>query len=272
TVDSDGDGDPTIDNPQDPIDDGQWGGHGGHGDGNGYGGAIAILAGSTPTISNCQFIGNVARGGIGGNGGDGGWSPDALALNGAAGRGGQPGDAGSQGSVSGTPGFGGQGTLGIGADGFGGAIYCGSSGSNPTIIGCTFTNNVATEGLPGEVGAAGEEGGAFETDELIIGPPLRDGIVFIAETMVGGAIYAENDQLILDNCTFTENATGFVGGIGPVYTKGGAVYCGQNMDLGVINDSEFTKNAGGAIYCDTNCNVNIQNSIFSDNRRANSGL
>ena len=254
---------------EDPQDDAQWGGHGGHGDGNGYGGAIAILAGSTPTIRGCQFINNIARGGMGGDGGQGGSSPDNV--GGVVGRGGQPGDAGSQGTVFGVPGFGGQGILGIGADGFGGAIYCDSSGSNPITIGCTFTNNAATEGVAGEAGATGGEGDALDSDAdpAVIGPPLREGQVFVAETMAGGAIYAQNDQLVLDNCTFNDNEAGYertwLFGTQPMITKGGAVYCDPNMIVSVINDSKFVDNVGGALYCSINCELYIEDSSFIGN-------
>jgi len=268
----DPDGDPTTDDAEEPQDDAQWGGHGGHGDGNGYGGAIAILSGSSPTISNCIFNSNIARGANGGNGGMGGGS-DPDGPNGLVGRGGQPGDAGASDSF-GIPGFGWQGILGVGADGFGGAIYCDNTPSNPMIVNCTFSGNMAREGVAGVAGARGAEGNALDDDEI---EQERNGVVHIRETMAGGAIYAHNNQLELDNCKFNENVAGYDNlvllGIvltgfeleDFVYTTGGAVYCTRETDLDIINGCRFNNNLAGALYCDPNCNINIQDSSFVGN-------
>ncbi len=117
------------------FDDGQWGGHGGIGIGNGYGGAIACRVNANPVISDCTFENNIARGGIGGDGGDGG--------NGA----GEAPDY-SQGWES----FGGDGGDGIG-DGMGGAIYC--DNSDPVVTRCTFIDNTATLAMGGTGGLKG---------------------------------------------------------------------------------------------------------------------
>ncbi|MHC5164744.1 MAG: hypothetical protein ACYSOI_05225, partial [Planctomycetota bacterium] len=53
------------------------GGHSGMGEGNGYGGAIAVMSGSSPIISQCAFINNRATGGWGGIPGDAGASYNA---------------------------------------------------------------------------------------------------------------------------------------------------------------------------------------------------
>ncbi|GAG31535.1 unnamed protein product, partial [marine sediment metagenome] len=115
-----------TDNP-----DGQWGGSGGTGSGNGYGGAIACRGGSNPIISYCTLSNNFARGGRGGDGGDGGNAAEPPDYDEGDESGG--GDAGDS----------------IG-DGIGGAIYC-NGASNPTITNCTFNNNAATTG-PRETG------------------------------------------------------------------------------------------------------------------------
>ncbi len=109
--------------------DGQWGGIGGLGSGNGRGGALACLTGSSPVLLNCTFTGNGAYGGFGGHGGDGG--------NSSGGRESWGGDGGEA-----------QG------DGQGGAVYCDSQ-SHPAVRSCTFTNNIARSGVPGVPGGPG---------------------------------------------------------------------------------------------------------------------
>ena len=120
------------------IPDGQWGGSGGDGSGNGYGGAIACLGGSSPIISDCTISNNFARGGCGGDGGNGG--------DGAS--------TGMPPTYQGNESFGGDAGISIG-DGIGGGIYC-ENGSSPIITNCTFSNNIATTGARAAGGLAGQ--------------------------------------------------------------------------------------------------------------------
>ena len=157
------------------VDDGQWGGHGGKGFGNGYGGAIACIDGSSPIISNCIITDNIARGGRGGDGGPGG---DAL------------GNAtdGWQGLESG----GGNGGNGEG-DGFGGGIYA-ENGSNPVITDCTFSNNSATQGLGGIAGSNGEGDAYIEDPPSPLGGLNGSGISVIGDVAGGAAWYGTNSN------------------------------------------------------------------------------
>ena len=160
--------------------------------------------------------------------------------------------------------------------GKGGAIYCDGTPSNPKIVNCTFNDNIAREGVAGVAGARGSLGNALDNDEIEL---ERNGVVRIRETMAGGAIYAHNDQLKLDNCRFSENAAGYdnlilfgfiLTGLDLedfVYTTGGAVYCDPNdtMDLDIVNGCRFNNNLAGALYCNPNCDINIQDSSFVGN-------
>jgi hypothetical protein len=167
--------DPNITNIE-TTDDGQYGGHGGTGMGRGYGGAIACLSGSNPIINKCIIKDNIARGGGGGDGGDGGEGYDGGLESG----GGNGGDA-------------------IG-DGIGGGIYC-DGNSTPIIKKCSFINNSATTGLPGNGGYIGE-GAARDpvAGEGYHGYPIPFGGI-----AGGAAYYAENTDPNFTNCTFIDN-------------------------------------------------------------------
>ncbi len=286
--------------------DGQWGGSGGIGSGNGYGGAIACLGGSSPLISDCTISDNFARGGCGGPGGNGGNAEEPPDYD------------------KGDGSFGGDANDSIG-DGIGGGIYCEGT-STPTVVNCTFSNNIATTGARAVGGLPGQ-GNAISEDDG--GPATKgwEGFVWGMGGIAGGAVYHDNVDADYTKCDFTANqaceedncsyfmtwqasfaytiggALYSTGGVNVnldsckfVNNMGGAVYCGSNTTLNINNTTDpntpclFTNNSdlndgddllwpmvgdlgsGGAIYLDTGCiDVDIQNSIFSGNTSKNDG-
>jgi hypothetical protein len=260
-----GDGADGNDAPEGSGGDGQWGGHGGHGDGSGFGGTIACVAsagpgpGSFPTILDCIFTNNVARGSVGGDGGDGG-DGDGSGKESSGGNGGWAGAV----NGSGTPGDGTPGAPGTSNDGFGGSIYA-DIVSTPVITNCTFSNSVATNGLGGLGGTKGA-GSALD-------PPATAGTgggFYYLVGGIGGAILYNGGGLnpTLTNCNFTgsEARLSFPSSWGwlPSYTFGGAVFSGNNNTLTLTN-CNFTGNRGGAVCCATASTLNITNSLFENN-------
>jgi len=233
--------------------DGQWGGHAGNGSGYGYGGAVACRDESNPAIINCILTDNAARGGCGGIGGDGSQkeNPD-----------------------EGNESWGGNGGGASGA-GFGGAIYCDGT-SIPAVVDCTFRDNIATSGLPGQGGLPGP-GSALD-------PPAGNGAngstTTFGDTAGGAAYYGLNCDPNFISCTFVKNEAyevhliyqsgfGLAGGYGyvetPIYTRGGALYS-ESFNVVTLDNCTFTEHLGGAVYCDGNSEVDIDNCVFRNNQ------
>jgi len=258
------------------TEDGQWGGHGGLGRGNGYGGAIACVGYGRPVIDSCRIRDNIAKGGIGGNGGDGGMAA------------GTPPD-----DWDGYESGGGSGGVGHG-DGVGGAIYC-AQYNNPIIKNCTFINNIARQGQGGQPGSRGP-GNAFtdlpDTMDPIDGtdgdslcccyskPSYNPGIH-------GGAIFFEESNVDLTCCEFSNNQAYFEDEWPPgrfeyYYRTGGALYCRKLYDTVNINSCDFINNKAGAVVIDPNRlapnpTINISNTddpnrgLFSENTQMTNG-
>ncbi|MHC5181345.1 MAG: hypothetical protein ACYSOW_05695, partial [Planctomycetota bacterium] len=124
------------------------GGHSGMGQGDGYGGAIAVRSGSSPIISQCVFTNNRATGGWGGIPGDAGGAYNA-------GRYGWGGNDlwGLIYAMNQNPGINDWLNAGNGyGSGRGGAIYV-DAGCDPLISQCTFKGNYARPGYVSEGGA-----------------------------------------------------------------------------------------------------------------------
>ncbi|MGB2864401.1 MAG: right-handed parallel beta-helix repeat-containing protein, partial [Sedimentisphaerales bacterium] len=243
---------PTAD-PADPPEtsgDGQWGGHAGTGEGNGYGGAIACLTGSCPIITNCIIRDNSALGGMGGDGGQGGST--------------------SGGSESG----GGSGGFALG-DGIGGGIYSDNQ-SCPIITDSNFVNNVAATGIGGLGGATGD-GGALD-------PPAQPGsigFVLSFDGIAGGAAYfGDISDANFANCTFIDNKAYILGSYFDfltntniptfAYTRGGAIFAEINNTV-ILDDCNFTGNLGGAVYCSSGCTLDVDDCLFIQNTGAIDG-
>lgn len=245
--------------------DGQWGGSGGAGNGNGYGGAIACLGNSSPTISDCNISDNFARGGCGGDGGNGGeadftGTPPDVTYQGDESFGGNAGDSNG--------------------DGMGGGIYCEGGGvpSAPTIVNCIFSNNIATTGSRGAGGSAGQ-GEAIPDDE---GGPATDGADSLAYStggIAGGAAYyAHPANANVTNCIFTGNKAyeaypiynPFFGEDIWRYTFGGALYS-DTSNVVTLNNCQFIGSRGGAVYCGSGCNLNFDDCSFTDNSEVTNG-
>jgi parallel beta-helix repeat protein len=239
---------------------GQWGGHGGRGIGRGIGAAIACVGGSpiakigsNPAIINCVFMNNIATGGHGGDGGDGG-------------------NAAPGGLESG----GGNGGTGIG-DGQGGVVYFNNI-AQPNVSGCTFINNTAKEGVGGLPGRRGSGIPYIDPPEPLDGiPGDSDSSDDHNEgNIAGGAMYCSGTNaswhfsLQLTGCTFTDNiAYNSNGRGGPLYTKGAAMYAGDNRYI-TLTRCDFINNLAGAVYCGFGGSMNISGtsedkSVFSGN-------
>lgn len=255
------------------VDDGQWGGDAISGSGNGYGGAIACLGGSSPLISDCIIKDNFAHGGCGGDGGTGG---NAVS---------NPPNASPPNYSGGNESFGGNAGAGFG-DGIGGGIYA-ESGSSPIITNCVFSNNIATTGIRAAGGPAGQ-GDAIPADQ---GGPATDGadgyVVSTGGIAGGAAYYSHPSTANFTNCTFTANMAyeayiyydplSILGEDISAYTVGGAVYSDISNNV-TINTCDFKSNMGGAIYCDSNCTLSIDNAydpnhncLFITNSDTNDG-
>jgi hypothetical protein len=244
--------------------DGQWGGSGGAGSGNGYGGAVACRGGSSPIISNCNISDNFARGGCGGDGGAGG---NAVSS---------PANASPPNYSGGNESFGGDAGSSMG-DGIGGGIYA-ENGSSPIITSCIFSNNIATTGARAAGGSAGQ-GNAIPDDE---GGPATNGasgLVYSTGGIAGGAAYYATGSHVNDtNCTFTGNKAyeaysfyqPYYGEDISAYTVGGALYSVVNNTI-TLDTCTFTGNLGGAVYCNSGCNLNFDDCLFSDNSETANG-
>ncbi len=174
-----------------------FGGRGGNGDGNGFdsdpggngGGPNAGLGGA---VGNAGGAGGYGGGGGGGAGssltgyaggaggfGGGGGGGGALGGGGSGGVGGQGGSYGGHGGSASSSHSGGGG----GGAGLGGAVF--ARAGTVTIANCTFTGNVATNGLGG-FGSFGYGNGARGQG-------------------VGGAVFSESPELLLVNNVFIGN-------------------------------------------------------------------
>ncbi len=239
-----------IENAQAPNNDGQSGGHGGDGYGMGYGGAIACVGGSSPTIEGCIFRNNKALGGCGGNGGNG----SNGVTNGKGSWGGDGGDANG--------------------NGVGGAIFA-DTGCQPMIQNCTFESNIAQHGIAGIGGSAGT--GQTYSDPYDEFYPGTDGVVNVypSQPLDGGAIrLGDNAQATIVGCTFIGNyafeytSQTWMDNLVPIdqhlYTDGGAVAVGKSSTLR-LRDCLFKENMGGAVWCDELTAIEVDNCEFSGN-------
>jgi len=231
--------------------DPHWdGGHGGW-PGRGYGGGIACLSNSNPTVINCTFDNCSA---IGGNGGDGANGSTDAANYGKGGRGGgwyystapstpyewsgsksraylhDPDDYDFYTEYSGR----------------GGAVYVGE-GCSPTFINCTFTNCRTEGGLCGICGLDGW-------------PPTHresPGLHWKIDNF-GGAVFCDtNSTAVFKNCTFSDN---LADPNRPIFDPNGPADDPYNCD----ND-DLVVGYGGAVAFKNNANVTLENCTFNDN-------
>ncbi|MCP4641208.1 MAG: hypothetical protein GY851_12275, partial [bacterium] len=237
---------------EDSDEPGQWGGHGGSGQGDSFGGALACLSGSKPTLINCTIRNCFARGGLGGDGGNGSNPNDG---SGWESNGGDAGDA-------------------IG-DGHGGPVYC-ADGSDAIFQDCVFENNEATNGFTGTPGSAGP-GGDLPDDYGGAAFPGFTGQTISFGTIVGGAVHQDNANPTFENCRFVENEAyaliPLVTFFGlyedeeselPVYTRGGAIYAAPGSAIS-LDGCEFSRNISSAIYAEHNNAIDFNDCVFSLN-------
>jgi hypothetical protein len=217
--------------------------------GDGYGGAILINNGSSPTIRYVVFENCTVAGGIGGDGAHGNYQNTS----------------GMTGDIDGQSG----GHAGNGSgNGYGGAIAV-IGRSNPIITNCSFKNNRATGGwggVPGHGGFAVGNGRYTWGGDAGIGQ--GDGR--------GGAIYIESGC----NPQVTDNEyTGNYARLG-YFSTGGLARGGQpypdpwdedNWPTQSRNGSDgylvsFGNVAGGAVFYDLHANSFLLDSTFENNR------
>ena len=239
------------------------GGHSGKGTGNGYGGAIAVISGSSPQIFDCTFEENRATGGWGGIPGNAGRSYNA----GRFGWGGNDSEG-----IAYAVQFGINPEAGYGeGDGHGGAIYI-AKGCRPVISQNTFEGNYAR---PGYVSKGGTRGDGAAYPEPYDADPYaqagyrigRDGILINYGTIAGGAIFLEEEANVkIEGCQFSENQAYVVSTYNdsPVATRGGAVFSDPYAVV-TISDSVFSENLAGAIYCTTGADLWVEQTEFTQN-------
>jgi len=244
--------------------------------GGAWGGGLTCYDNSSPTIINCTFSNDTAKGGNGGDGGNGSGLPNI----GNGGRGGgwhygydipSPWEPGSY--LGGEP---------KDWSGLGGAVYVGTY-CYPIFEGCTFTNNTSRGGQNGICGQT-------PLPNLRAEPSIRYNI-----DNLGGAVYlAADSSADFNNCTFTTNIAdtnklpasfdGFLGYGGAIAAEnnatpiisncsfsnntgdvGGGVY--SNLSYAEVNDCNFFGNTathgGGLLFCDSV--AYITGSTFSSN-------
>ena len=236
--------------------DGQSGGHGGYGYGNGFGGAIAVIEGSSPSITNCIFRNNRATGGWGGIPGHGGFPVG----NGRYTWGGDAGD--------------GEG------DGRGGAIYV-EAGCTPTVMSNVFEGNFARLGYVSAGGRA-RGGSAYPAPYDEETYPIerrhgRNGRLWSYGTVAGGAVFfGEEADSYLKDSVF-ENNQAYLPLPANVtlsyytiaadvydYTRGGAIFTDPNVIL-TIENCQFVDSRGGAIYASSGSDLVVTNTRFENN-------
>ena len=234
---------------------GQWGGTGGVGRGNGYGGAIACRGGSGPTIIDCTIKDNVAQGGIGGLGGTGGNA--------------QTPDGGT--TWSGSQSHGGAGGAAYG-DGIGGGIFA-DGGSRPVVFNCRFINNVA-------VTAKGGSGGPVGQGNDLAAPlgPARVGSAgqgYDTGGIIGGAAsFDKGCAARFVDCAFLQNkawnqlvlSTTSAGDAiaARLDSRGGAIYCGLGNGV-TLQGCTFEGNRGGAVFVEGDSAVDVNDCRFTHN-------
>lgn len=147
-------------------------------------------------------------------------------------------------------------TIRNGHDIVGGGMY--TQYSSPTIVNCTFENNVANW-----YGGGGGYGGGMYNQ---YGSPTLENCHFVGNYAFysgGGMANAYNGNSTLRGCTFTNNA---------VDGYGGGMFCANCSP--VLKDCTFTSNTspgeGEGLRC-FNSTLTIENCTFSDNDTYMSG-
>jgi hypothetical protein len=244
--------------------------------GMGYGGAILVENGSSPTFRNVVIEDCVVVAAQGGNGAigpeirvppptdeDGVWGGHAgsgtgtghggavACLSGSTptfigctirnclARGGMGGDGGGGSNPnegSGRASGGGDAGSGTG-DGHGGAIYC-ENGSDARFVDCTFIDNKATMG---QAGAAGQPGPGADLDDPYpnnngAGVAGNVGSSVSNGTISGGAVYQTGANPTFEGCRFVENFS---------FTTATQTTTGTTNTVG---GRTFALNAGDMIY------------------------
>jgi hypothetical protein len=130
--------------------------------------------------------------------------------------------------------------------GKGGGMY--SDDGYPTILNCTFSDNLAYSG-----------GGLYTYNDI---GPIVSNCIFSGNYAVHGAVYGKN--MTLTSCTFTENMGGK---IGPMSGGGGGVSIGDHGNATLI-DCVFTRNwafRGGGMEVYGNSEPRLINCTFIGN-------
>ncbi len=240
------------------------------GNGDNFGGAVAIVTNSKCIMESCVYDGNFVD--HEGNGYGGAMYIGLKSSLTASGK-----NVFTNNSAKGTN------------NALGGALYANTDCFVSFAEGTTFTNNTASHGGALYIAAADavvkgatfegnsawkSHGGAMMTYKADI---TLEGCVFNKNTVTspgdfyGGALaVVETSSGIVKNCSFTGNYVDHTG-----KCRGGAVYVGMTSKLDVsgstVFDGNYTRIAedctGGAIYANTGCVVNLESgTLFCNNR------
>lgn len=217
--------------------------------GNGYGGAILVTNGSSPTIRNVVFENCTVAGGIGGDGNDGFYQNIT----------GMTGDSDGQ--------SGGHSGYGYG-NGYGGAIAV-IEGSSPIIMDCIFRNNRAIGGCGGIPGHGGFPVG---NGHYSWGGDAGDG----EGDGRGGAIYVEAGSTPTVTSNVFEGNTASLGEVSAGgRARGGAAYPDPWHEENWPLEARHGRNgrlwsygtvAGGAVFFGEEADSYIKDSVFENNQ------
>ena len=209
---------------------------------NNYGGGMSNY-GSSPTVSNCTFSGNMADiGGTYNTGGSGGGMSNLEDSSPTVSNCTFSGNTATEGNGGGmynyfnsSPTVSNCTFSNNTADGSGGGIYNVDS-SSPTVSRCTFSGNTADE-----------YGGGISNYKS---SPRVSNCTFSSNTAGwGGGIYNASSSPKVRNCTFSENTASY---------DGGGIYNYDNNSSPTVTDSYFCSNAPNAIigiYIDGGGNI-----------------
>jgi predicted outer membrane repeat protein len=135
---------------------------------------------------------------------------------------------------------------------YGGGFY-NTTGSAPRLTKCTFSGNSATQG-----------GGAIASlNNYLFGPVLADCLLSGNTARLGGAIYNDDTNMMLTDCTFSRNSAGY---------EGGGFYnlTGQPVLNGCVFAENRSEQDGGGMQNDDG-SPRLIGCIFANNFAADEG-
>lgn len=198
----------------------------------------------SPTVINCTFIRNSAKGGAAGICNRVNSNPTISTCTFKANMGGGMRNTGMYNSGSNPTVL----TSTFSSNSGGGMI---NDFSSPTVLGCRFIGNSATYG------------GAMRNYRS--NPVLTDSLFIGNSATQGGAVHNNHSSPVLTNCLFIGNRAYYSG---EEFTGHGAAMCNSSYSHPVVNSSTFSQNSaddtGGAVYS-TYSGATFTNCTFAAN-------